>query len=94
MTGTFVDAHGKPCRRERTPVDVVRDGARLHVNVEGSGRGTVTLHGNTGTGTFVVLDGERLKLTVELDRRADRLTVRLRRDDMLLATATIRDLPP
>lgn len=94
IIGDFVDARGRPCRHERVPIEVTRDQARLHFRMEGSGRGTVTMHGNTGTGTFTVHGGETLKMTVERDDRANRLTYRLRRDGDVVASGSIHDLPP
>lgn len=94
IIGDFVDARGQPCRRERVPIEVTRDQTRLHFRVEGSGRGSVTMHGNSGTGTFFLHGGGTLKMTVERDDRANRLTYRLRRDRDVVASGTIHDLLP
>lgn len=94
IVGGFVDARGDPCRHDRVPIEVTHDRNVLHFRMEGSGRGSVTMHGTSGTGTFTVHEGETLKMTVELDDRAKRLTYRLRRNGETVASGTIRDLPP
>lgn len=94
IIGDFVDARGHPCRRDRVPIEVTRDRDRLHFRMEGSGRGSVTMRGNSGSGTFTVLGGETLEMIVEHDGRNNRLTYRLRRNGNAVAAGTIHDLLP
>lgn len=94
IIGNFVDSRGQPCRHDGVPIEVTRDQARLHFRMVESGRGSVTMQGNSGIGSFTVLGGETLKMTVERTERANRLTYLLLRDGDTVASGTIHDLPP
>lgn len=90
--GTFPDANGVVTAHDGLAVDARKDGTRYHLDVEGVGRGTVTMTGMTGTGRFRLLDDTLVDVVATQAR--DGLRYRLHRLGDDLANGLIRDLPP
>lgn len=94
INGCFVNAHGTKCACNRSPIEVRREENRLLLQIEGSGHGSVTMHGNCGNGIFRTLEGKTFDLTVEFDTSRQRWTISLRRNQNFVAEGEILDMPP
>ncbi len=91
ITGTWVDADGGQKKCDRSPATATRVGTTFHIDVEESGRGSVTMDGTGGRGKFTTRGGITLTIAFE----AERGTVRYRLLDgsAQVATGIIYDLP-
>ncbi len=92
ITGVWVDANGNPKRSERVAISVTRVGATYHIDVEESGRGSVTMAGISGSGMFTTRSGTALTIVFETERGAMRY--RLKNGTAQVATGIVYDLPP
>lgn len=92
IQGDFVDARGDPCSFDGVPIEITRDGQRLHIRMEGSGRGSVTVKGSAGAGEFTALGGKTFRVDVRLSG-ANGLDYELRDGENRVAGGTILNLP-
>jgi len=92
ITGTWVDADGNQKKCERLAVGVMRVGTTFHIDVEESGRGSVTITGASGRGKFITRSGIELAIVFETERGATRY--RLMDGTVQVATGIVYDLPP
>jgi hypothetical protein len=92
ITGTWVDADGNQKKCDHVSVSVTRIGMTFHIDVEESGRGSVTMTGIDGRGKFTTRNGRALTVVFEMDR--DVMRYRLLDGLAQVAVGTVYDLPP
>ncbi len=92
LTGKFPDKDGTLTSFDRMPVEVTRDGRRLHFRVTGSGAGSATLDDGSARGLFRTLDGNDFGFEVETEPGGIRY--RIFQGTAQIATGRIFNLPP
>lgn len=92
LTGTFVGAGNDVTPHAGTLVEVDRDGDRLHLRVPDIGKGTITLDGAYGRGTFRTHRGSEYVLEATVGG-AD-LAYRILSGTREIARGTINGIPP